>query len=142
MFRQSTNQNHYPVFGLWVTSLDGINGPSIQTLLRGENDSKQSDEFQAILYPPYVFFIFFTSLPCVHIYFVLDICTSHTINLVRPHHAPPSLHFHHPTKKSIYSNFSWLLKSSLEIEDVNLEGIKRYIMGDAPMVCILQESCI
>ena len=30
-----------------VTSLDGINGRSIQTLLRGENDSKQSDEFQA-----------------------------------------------------------------------------------------------
>ena len=30
-----------------MTSLDGINGPSIQTLLRGENDSKQSDEFQA-----------------------------------------------------------------------------------------------
>ena len=29
-------------------SLDGINGRSIQTLLRGENDSKQSDEFQAI----------------------------------------------------------------------------------------------
>ena len=33
-----------------MTSLDGINGPSIQTLLRGENDSKQSDEFQAIYY--------------------------------------------------------------------------------------------
>ena len=31
-----------------MTSLDGINGWSIQTLLRGENDSKQSDEFQAI----------------------------------------------------------------------------------------------
>ena len=30
-------------------SLDGINGRSIQTLLRGENDSKQSDEFQATL---------------------------------------------------------------------------------------------
>ena len=30
-----------------MTSLDGINGRSIQTLLRGENDSKQSDEFQA-----------------------------------------------------------------------------------------------
>ena len=28
-------------------SLDGINGWSIQTLLRGENDSKQSDEIQA-----------------------------------------------------------------------------------------------
>ena len=32
-----------------MTSLDGINGRSIQTLLRGENDSKQSDEFQASL---------------------------------------------------------------------------------------------
>ena len=30
-----------------MTSLNGINGPSIQTLLREENDSKQSDEFQA-----------------------------------------------------------------------------------------------
>ena len=30
-----------------MTSLDGINGQSIRTLLRGENDSKQSDEFQA-----------------------------------------------------------------------------------------------
>ena len=30
-----------------MTSLDGINGRSIQTLLRGENDSKQLDEFQA-----------------------------------------------------------------------------------------------
>ena len=30
-----------------MASLDGINGLSIQTLLRGENDSKQSDEFQA-----------------------------------------------------------------------------------------------
>ena len=30
-----------------MTSLDGINGRSIQTLLRGENDSKQSGEFQA-----------------------------------------------------------------------------------------------
>ena len=28
-------------------SLDSINGRSIQTLLRGENKSKQSDEFQA-----------------------------------------------------------------------------------------------
>ena len=35
-------------------SLDGINGWSIQKLLRGENDSKQSDEFQAkqlLMYP-------------------------------------------------------------------------------------------
>ena len=48
MFRQSTNQNYYAVLGQWVTSLDGINGRSIQTLLRGENDSKQSDEFQAV----------------------------------------------------------------------------------------------
>ena len=29
-----------------MTSLDSINGQSIQMLLRGENDSKQSDEFQ------------------------------------------------------------------------------------------------
>ena len=42
MFRQSTDQNHYPVF--WYS----INGRSIQMLLREENDSKQSDEFQAI----------------------------------------------------------------------------------------------
>ena len=47
MFRQSTNQNHSQVFGSWVTSLDSINSWSIQMLLRGENDSKQSDEFQA-----------------------------------------------------------------------------------------------
>ena len=32
-----------------MTSLDGINGRSIHTLLRGENDSKQSDEIQATL---------------------------------------------------------------------------------------------
>ena len=31
-----------------VTSLGGINGWSIQTLVRGENDSKQLDEIQAI----------------------------------------------------------------------------------------------
>ena len=31
-----------------MTSLDGIKGRSIQTLLRGENDSKKSDEIQAI----------------------------------------------------------------------------------------------
>jgi len=30
-----------------MTSLDGINRRSIQMLLRGENDSKQSDEIQA-----------------------------------------------------------------------------------------------
>ena len=30
-----------------VMSLDSINGWSIQTLLRGENDSKQLDEIQA-----------------------------------------------------------------------------------------------
>ena len=30
-----------------MTSLDSINGWLIQTLLRGENDSKQSDEIQA-----------------------------------------------------------------------------------------------
>ena len=44
MFRQSTNQNR-----VVMTSLDGINGWSIQTWLRGENDWKQSDE---ILPPP------------------------------------------------------------------------------------------
>ena len=43
MFRQSKSQ---PEFRL-VTSLDSINGRSIQTLLRGENDSKQSDEIKA-----------------------------------------------------------------------------------------------
>ena len=32
-----------------MTSLDSINGRSIQTLLRGENDSNQSDEIQAML---------------------------------------------------------------------------------------------
>ena len=31
-----------------MTSLDGINGRSIQTLLRGKNDSKQSNEIQAM----------------------------------------------------------------------------------------------
>ena len=36
-----------PGFQLVVTSLDGINSWLIQTLLRGENDSKQSDEIQA-----------------------------------------------------------------------------------------------
>ena len=51
MFRQSTNQNHHQVFGELVMSLDGINGPSIQTLLRGENDLKQSDEFQTNFSP-------------------------------------------------------------------------------------------
>ena len=30
-----------------MTSMDGINCQSIQTLLRGENHSKQSDEIQA-----------------------------------------------------------------------------------------------
>ena len=43
MFRQSTNQNYYAVLGQWVTSLDGINDRSIQTLLRGENDSKETE---------------------------------------------------------------------------------------------------
>ena len=36
-----------PGFRVAVASLDGINGWSIQTLLRGENDSKQSGEIQA-----------------------------------------------------------------------------------------------
>ena len=30
-----------------INTRDGINGWSIQTLLRGENDSKQSDKIQA-----------------------------------------------------------------------------------------------
>ena len=40
-----------------MTSLDGINCRSIQTLLRGENVSKQSDEIQATSHP--VMFILF-----------------------------------------------------------------------------------
>ena len=36
-----------PGFRVVMRSLDSINGRSIQTLLRGENNSKQSDEFQA-----------------------------------------------------------------------------------------------
>ena len=45
---QTINQSKsLPGFRLVVTSLDGINGSSIQTLLTEENDSKQSDEFQA-----------------------------------------------------------------------------------------------
>ena len=47
MFRQLTNQNHYPGFRVIVMSLDSTDGWLIQTLLRGENDSKQSDEIQA-----------------------------------------------------------------------------------------------
>ena len=46
---QTINQSKsLPGFWVAVTSLDGINGWSIQTLLRGENDSKQPDEIQAI----------------------------------------------------------------------------------------------
>ena len=48
VFRQSANKKKLPGFRIVVTSVDGINGWSIQTLLRGENDSKQSDEIQAI----------------------------------------------------------------------------------------------
>ena len=47
VFRQSANKKKLPGSRIVVTSLDGINGWSIQTLLRGENDSKQSDEIQA-----------------------------------------------------------------------------------------------
>ena len=36
-----------PGFQVVMTSLDGINGRSIQTLLRGENDSKHLDEIRA-----------------------------------------------------------------------------------------------
>ena len=38
-----------------MKSLDGINGRSIQTLLRGENDLKQSDEFQAMRSSDFIF---------------------------------------------------------------------------------------
>ena len=45
---QTINQSKsLPGFRLVVRSLDGINSWLIQTLLRGENDSKQSDEIQA-----------------------------------------------------------------------------------------------
>ena len=45
---QTINQSKsLPGFWVVVTSLDGINSWLIQTLLRGENDSKQSDEIQA-----------------------------------------------------------------------------------------------
>ena len=45
---QTINQSKsLPGFQVVVTSLDGINGQSIQTLLRGENDLKQSNEIQA-----------------------------------------------------------------------------------------------
>ena len=50
MFRELTNSlnqsKSLPGFRV-VTSLDGINGRLIQTLLRRENDSKQWDEIQA-----------------------------------------------------------------------------------------------
>ena len=46
---QTINQSKsLPGFRVVMTSLDGINDRSIQTLLRGENDSKQLDEIQAI----------------------------------------------------------------------------------------------
>ena len=44
---QTINQSKSLPGSRVLTSLDGINGQSIQTLLRGENDSKQSDEIQA-----------------------------------------------------------------------------------------------
>ena len=44
---QTINQKSLPGFWVVVMSLDSINGWSIQSLLRGENDSKQSDEIQA-----------------------------------------------------------------------------------------------
>ena len=44
---QTINQSKsLPGFREVVTSLDGINGQSIQVLLRGENNSKQSHEIQ------------------------------------------------------------------------------------------------
>ena len=48
---QTINQSKsLPGFRVVMMSLGGINGRSIQMLLRGENDSKQSDEIQASKY--------------------------------------------------------------------------------------------
>ena len=49
-----------------MTSLDGINRRSIQTLLRGENDSKQSDEIQASRIHTYRIFYFLRRLFAKH----------------------------------------------------------------------------
>ena len=46
MFSTINQSKSLPGFQV-VMSLDSINGWLIQTLLRGENDSKQSDEIQA-----------------------------------------------------------------------------------------------
>ena len=46
MFSTINQSKPLPSFQV-VMSLDSINGWLIQTLLRGENDSKQSDEIQA-----------------------------------------------------------------------------------------------
>ena len=49
---QTINQSKsLPGFRVIVTSVDGINGWSIQTLLRRENDLKQSKEIQASTTP-------------------------------------------------------------------------------------------
>ena len=50
--RMFTINQSKSLLGFWVvmTSLEGINGPLIQTLLRGKNDSKQSDEIQVSKY--------------------------------------------------------------------------------------------
>ena len=46
-WRHQLQSKSLPGFRVVTTSLDVITGRSIQTLLRGENDSKQSDEIQA-----------------------------------------------------------------------------------------------
>ena len=49
-----------------MTSLDGINRQSIQTLLRRENDSKQSDEIQDSRIQTYRIFYFLRRLFAKH----------------------------------------------------------------------------
>ena len=50
-----------------VTSLDGIKGLSIQTLLRGENDSKQSDENSGHIWFFWMKILFAVCMPHVHV---------------------------------------------------------------------------
>ena len=52
-----------------MPSLDSINGWSNQTLLRGENDSKQSDEFQATSFTH----VFFCIIILGYLFFLLNV---------------------------------------------------------------------
>ena len=64
---QTINQSKsLPSFRVVMTSLDGINRRSIQTVLRGENDSKQSDEIQASRIQTYRIFYFLRRLFAKH----------------------------------------------------------------------------